>query len=258
MLDALLKGPAAYAPRTGWPAWSVIPAAVLILVLAALIGALLAWGYSSLAGLGLPQVAENGVLPPQVMVQLTIWTAGLQIAIILLTLLAAGFFSSARAEVLALRRPSQGWRVLPLALVPLFVVTMAWTGMLMLVKPEAVLHDLRPFQEILHSNAFWLMLIVIGIGAPLSEELLFRGFLFSGLAQSRLGFLGAGILTSLLWATLHYGYSIFGLIEVLGIGLYFAWLLVHTGSLWVSMFCHAVYNSVMALGIYFMTLPAAS
>ena len=35
----------------------------------------------------------------------------------------------------------------------------------------------------------WLLaLLVIGVGAPLSEELLFRGFLQSALAQSRLGF----------------------------------------------------------------------
>ena len=39
------------------------------------------------------------------------------------------------------------------------------------------------------------------------------------------------------------------------IGLYFSWLLVRTGSLWVTMFCHGVYNTAMALGLYFMTLP---
>jgi membrane protease YdiL (CAAX protease family) len=84
---------------------------------------------------------------------------------------------------------------------------------------------------------------------------LFRGFLFPGLAQSKLGLVGAGILTSFLWMLLHFGYSIYGLAEVMAIGLYFAWLLVRTGSLWVTMFCHAVYNSAMALGLHFMTLP---
>ncbi len=257
MLEALLKGPAAYAPRTGWPAWSVIPAALLILLLAAIVSALLTWAYSALAGLGLPQAIDSAALPPQVMEQLAAWTAGLQIGMVLLTLLAAGFFSSKRKEVLALRAPAQGWGVLPLALVPLFLLTGAWTGVLVLLEPDAVLHDLRPFQQLLNSDAFWLMLAVISIGAPLSEELLFRGFLFSGLAKSKLGLVGAGILTALLWTLLHLGYSIFGLIEVMGIGLYLAWLLVRTGSLWVTVFCHAVYNSVMALGLYFVTLPAA-
>jgi len=102
MLDALLKGPAAYSARTGWPAWAVIPAALGILALAALIGVLVAWGYSSVTGLGFPTGnAASGTLP-QAMLQVATWTAGLQIGIVLLTLLAAGFFSSNRAEVLAL------------------------------------------------------------------------------------------------------------------------------------------------------------
>jgi hypothetical protein len=115
MLDALLKGPGAYSARTGWPAWAVIPAALGILTLAALIGVLVAWGYSSVMGLGFPTGnAASGTLPPQVMLQVATWTAGLQIGIVLLTLLAAGFFSSNRAEMLALRSPAQGWHVLGL------------------------------------------------------------------------------------------------------------------------------------------------
>ena len=55
---------------------------------------------------------------------------------------------------------------------------------------------------------------------------MFRGFLFSGLAKSRLGLIGTGVLTAVLWTALHIGYSIFGLLEVLAIGLYFSWLLV--------------------------------
>jgi membrane protease YdiL (CAAX protease family) len=255
MLEALLKGPAAYVPRTGWPAWAVIPAALGILVLAAVIGVLVAWGYSSFAGLGFPQAPDTATLGPQVAAQLTTWTAGFQVGAIVLTLLAAGLFSSNRREALALRPPAQGWRVLPLALVPLFIVTTAWTSLLMLFNPEAALHDLRPFQELLHGDTFWLMLLVIGIGAPLSEELLFRGFMFAGLAKSKLGFIGAAVLSAVLWTLLHLGYSIFGLIEVLSIGLYLSWLLVRTGSLWVTMFCHGVYNTVMAIGLYFVTLP---
>ncbi len=107
--------------------------------------------------------------------------------------------------------------------------------------------DLRLFRDLLQARA-GLALLAIGIGAPLSEELLFRGFLFSGLAKSRLGLVGAAVLTALLWTSLHHGYSIFGLIEVLAIGLYFSWLLVRTGSLWVTMFCHAVYNTVIGIG----------
>jgi membrane protease YdiL (CAAX protease family) len=81
--------------------------------------------------------------------------------------------------------------------------------------------------------------------------------LFSGLAKSRLGLAGTGVLTAVLWTALHFGYSVFGLIEVLAIGLYFSWLLVRTGSVWVTIFCHAIYNTTVGLALYFVTLPPA-
>jgi len=139
--------------------------------------------------------------------------------------------------------------------VPLFAITGAWSAFMWWWRPEVVLGDLRIFSELLHGESGILALLIIAVGAPLSEELLFRGFLFSGLAKSRLGLIGTSVLTAVLWTTLHYGYSIFGLLEVLAIGLYFSWLLVRTGSLWAPIFSHAVYNTVIGLVLYFVTLP---
>jgi membrane protease YdiL (CAAX protease family) len=195
--------------------------------------------------------------PPADVLRLSIaGLLGFQIGLIVLTLLASGMLKSNRLATLALRPPRDGWRVLPLALIPLFVVTGVWTGLLAWLQPETVAGDLRPFQQLLTAGGI-VMLFVIGVGAPLSEELLFRGFLFSGLAKSRLGLVGTSILTTLLWTIMHWGYSVFGLIEVLAIGLYFSWLLIRTGSLWTTIFCHAVYNSVVGLALYFVTLPSA-
>jgi membrane protease YdiL (CAAX protease family) len=247
MLDALLKGPPAYVARGGWPAWAVIPAAFGIIGVA-LLGTVAVWfAIRVVTGVTL-SVSGNGYGLPLLF-------GAWQIFVVLLTLAAARFHAPDRAEALALRPPAQGWRVLPVALLPLFLVGGAWTGIISFLNPDAVLHDLRPFQQLLHGDAFWLMLLVIGLGAPLSEEILFRGFMFPGLAKSRLGFVGAGILSSILWTMLHAGYSLFGLLEVLSIGFYFAWLLVRTGSLWTTIFCHAVYNTVMAVGLYFVNLP---
>ena len=104
------------------------------------------------------------------------------------------------------------------------------------------------FEEFIRSDAWWLAVLVIGLGAPVMEELLFRGFLFPALAQTRIGLIGAAVSTSAGWAALHAGYSSLGLIEVFAVGLYFSWLLVRTGSLRVPMFCHAAYNlAVVAL-----------
>ena len=256
MLSRLTKGEAAYQPDSGWPAWSVLPAAMGIFLLAALIGAGASFAYGTMAG-GYVISPEGGARDPQVAMQLTLFVAGLQVGLIALTLLAGGLSAEKRAGVLALKPPAQGWGVLPAALLPLFVGTAAWTVALLLMQPTTVYQDLRPFQELMQGNAVWIMLPVICLGAPLSEELLFRGFLFSGLAKSRLGFLGTAILTAVLWTALHAGYSAFGMVEVLGIGLYFSWLLVRTGSVWVTIVCHALYNTVVALCLLFVTLPPA-
>ena len=181
----------------------------------------------------------------------------LQVGVIVLTIIAAGFFGSDRWEVLALGKPRGGWRVMWLALIPMFAVTGIWTALIMWLAPDVLIGDLRIFKELLESDAALLAFIAIAIGAPLSEELMFRGFLYSGLAKSQLGLIGTGILTALLWTALHFGYSVFGLIEVLVIGFYFSWLLVRTGSAWVTIFCHAVYNGVIAVALYCVTLPPA-
>ena len=246
--DVLPSGPA-YVPRTGWPAWAVLPAGAAIFAGAAVIALFASSGVAALVGDG-PEIAISAQTK-----MVTVWLVALQAGLVLLTVIAAGFFRSDRAETLALRPPRGGWKVMWLALIPMFVLTGLWTALLMWLAPDVVIGDLRVFKELLQGDTAMLALAAIAIGAPLSEELLFRGFLFSGLAKSKLGLVGTGVLTATLWTMLHFGYSIFGLIEVLTIGLYFSWLLVRTGSAWVTIFCHAVYNTVVGLILYFVTLP---
>ena len=252
LLDTLPERSAAYVPRTGWPAWAVIPAGVVIFLLAALLGFVVGGIYATVAGTGAGPPATPGV-PSEFLIA---WLIGLQIGLVLLTWLAAGLFASKRSEMLSLQAPQGGWRVLPLALVPIFLGTTVWEAFLLWWRPEVVYADLRPFQELLHGHAAWAALLAIGLSAPFSEEFLFRGFLFSGLAKSRLAFVGTALVTTLLWTSLHIGYSIFGLMEVFAIGLYFSWLLVRTGSLWVTIFCHAAYNTTIAVVLLFISLPA--
>jgi membrane protease YdiL (CAAX protease family) len=257
ILGPLTRGPAAYEPRTGWPAWAALPTAVVICGLSALFGVAAAFGWGMLhavhtAGGAAPSPEQIS----QVRLPVIAWLASLQFGAILLTIAAAGFFASDRWQVLSLVRPAHGWRVLPLALVPLFIGTAVWTGALLLWDPSVVTQDLRPFKAMMEHEALWLAVLAISIGAPLSEELLFRGFLFSALAKTRLGLIGTSVLTAALWTSLHVGYSVFGLLEVFFIGLYLSWVLVRTGSLWATIFCHAVYNTVVLIGLHMVTLPA--
>jgi membrane protease YdiL (CAAX protease family) len=227
----------------------------VIFILAAILGTILAF-LQTLLTRGFTTATFDPQHPPaQMMHGVGAWIIGLQLGLISFTWLAAGFFSSNRTEVLSLKPPAQSWWVLPLALLPLFLGTAAWTAIQVLWKPEAVVQDLRPFLQLLNGDMRWPILAAICIGAPMSEELLFRGFLFSGLAKSRIGVLGAAVVTTVLWTSLHLGYTLFGLFEVLGIGFYLSWVLIRTGSLWVTMFCHGVYNTVVAIALLYVGLP---
>lgn len=97
---------------------------------------------------------------------------------------------------------------------------------------------------------FLAVLPSIAIGAPLAEELIFRGQLFSALAGTRLGVAGATVLTSALWALLHVTepWLSIGLIFVMGLVLGF--LMYRFGSLWVAMVCHGAWNGIYALMIF--------
>ena len=106
------------------------------------------------------------------------------------------------------------------------------------------------------ANEPWLFLLVfpsIAIGAPIAEELIFRGQLFSALSSTRLGVSGTTFVTSALWALMHMSepWLSVGLIFVMG--LVFGWMLYRFGSLWVTIACHSIWNGTYAL-IIFATL----
>jgi len=86
------------------------------------------------------------------------------------------------------------------------------------------------------------------IFAPIFEEMFFRGFLFVGLKESRLGASGAIILTAFLWAALHTQYSPYGMMTILLLGIVFGIVRLVTGSLWSTLFLHAVWNLAAMIG----------
>ena len=83
----------------------------------------------------------------------------------------------------------------------------------------------------------------------------FRGFLQSALAQTRLGFWGAALITNTAWTALHAGYTLTGLVDVFVAGLLFSWVLWRSGSLWVPIVCHAFYNGLIFAVLWVLPLP---
>lgn len=244
----LIRGAPAYAPRTPWRPLAASVATVLIIVLS-IGGAILVLGTGFVAG----TQAEPGQWRQDMgaLATLAVWQA---IAIIL-TLLAATLFGGRLRDVLALRPPAASASIYLKAIALMAALQAGLSVVQYAFFPHDMYADLRPLVR-LFGEQWILALLVVGVGAPLSEELLFRGFLLSALARSRLGFLGAALISTIWWTVLHAGYSTAGIIEVFLIGLFFSWLLWRTGSLRVPIFCHALYNSLIVIVLRHVPLPA--
>jgi uncharacterized protein len=86
------------------------------------------------------------------------------------------------------------------------------------------------------------LLIAIVLVAPLSEELLFRGFLYGGLAPTAIRPIGAAIISSLAWAVIHVQYDLFTIGTIFVAGLLLAAARQRTQSVMVCVIMHAAMN----------------
>jgi membrane protease YdiL (CAAX protease family) len=93
----------------------------------------------------------------------------------------------------------------------------------------------------------------VALGAPVAEELLFRGYLFAALAPTRIGRVGAVLVTSALWSVAHAGpapWAIVGGIFIMGLVL--GVVLLRFGSLWVTIAMHATWNGVQSAMLFML------
>ncbi len=174
--------------------------------------------------------------------------------VIVLVLLAASLFGGRPRTLLAMQEMPGASALLP-ALGAMVLLIAPYNLAVHLISPDSIVQDLQPFAGFMRSDLALLAAVVIGIGAPVSEEMLFRGFLQSALAQSRVGYFGASLVTTMGWTGLHVGYTAAGLIEVFLIGLLLSWLLWRTGNLWVTIVCHAAYNLTLLAVLAAIELP---
>jgi uncharacterized protein len=94
------------------------------------------------------------------------------------------------------------------------------------------------------------------IVAPISEEILFRGFLLPGWADSWLRPGGAIVLTAAIWASLHTQYDWITMLDIFGIGLLFGWIRQRSGSTLATIILHFAQNA-KALAIIAIFYPSA-
>lgn len=117
---------------------------------------------------------------------------------------------------------------------------------LMLLTDRPVVPEFM--EDAWHTAGFLpLLFLALVVGAPLGEELFFRGFLFRGWSASRIGPVGATLLTSVLWSVIHLQYDWFQISHIVASGLLLGWLRWRSGSVWLTILLHALMNLVATI-----------
>lgn len=148
-------------------------------------------------------------------------------------------------QYLAIRRESARDSALWLSAGALFCF--AQVGVFSLVEVPST----NFWQTIVVSN--WLkpfLFLAIVLVAPAAEEIMYRGFLFRGLVNSRLGAPGAIMLTALAWASVHMQYNLYEKASIFVMGLIIGTLRYRRNSLTLPFCMHVGVNLVGATLIF--------
>lgn len=143
-------------------------------------------------------------------------------------------------EALGLNRFDVGGMWVPALMVAVaYAGTMAWvvaaeaTGISWLEPSSTVPHEITRDDLTVSIAA-----VVTVLGAPLSEELFFRGLVFSGLL--RWGFWPAAAISGVLFSAVHFDPG--SIIPFFMIALMLSWVYYRRGSLWDAIVFHLLFN----------------
>lgn len=123
------------------------------------------------------------------------------------------------------------------------VMLIAFTLLLALIS-WLVSHESSEFMTKIWESSDNIILLILGIVivAPIFEETLFRGFVFTGIQESHLGTGAAIVFSSALWAVIHTQYGAFDLISIFLLGILFSVARIASGSLLVPIILHGTFN----------------
>jgi membrane protease YdiL (CAAX protease family) len=184
---ALIFGNREFVQRSEWKWWSGFLAGTLAFLISSFIGIWMV--FSSTVG----RVSDLGIITVILTSQIVLIAA--------LVFLARWTGSGCLAKLYLVPANLRGAWVIAFIAIALGV----WCTDTILANlfPEAMKGDGQSTYEDLRSADTRLAAIaMVVIGAPISEELLFRGFMLPPLAKTRLGFWGATFVTSLLWTAI--------------------------------------------------------
>jgi uncharacterized protein len=230
-------GDSSRSPDTDWPPWTA-PAALLGGLVLAAVGGLVV----DLPALALGATITSSHTPPGLSIADTVVQ---DVAFVL----AAVFFAQLGGRAVSawqfgLRRPRGGWRAAGGLVVALLVAFIALSAIW-----SAVTHP--PEEELLKQlgskESTALLILSAGLTcvvAPICEELLFRGFIFTALRNWH-GTAPAAVITALIFGGVHYGSApVLDLVPLAALGLGLCLLYRYTGSLYACIAAHSLNNSL--------------
>jgi membrane protease YdiL (CAAX protease family) len=94
------------------------------------------------------------------------------------------------------------------------------------------------------------LLLAVLVLAPIGEETLFRGFLYTGIAASRAGPIVAIAVSSIIFALMHVQYDWYGVVAVAAIGLYLGVVRYRAQSLLLTMLLHSVASMIATTELF--------
>jgi membrane protease YdiL (CAAX protease family) len=225
--------PPADTERPPWPWWAAIVAGVALFIVLGLL-------ISIVAGLA----GWTGDLPDRAVLGATLVQ---DVALIALAVWIAQTTGPAPLFHLGVRRtpPARAAGLAVGAFVAFFVFLVVWQQVIGTNKEDDLAQELGA-----NDSAFNLVLVtvLVCLFAPVGEELFFRGLLFGGLRKA-IGWIGAAIVSGLVFGVVHAGGTdVVFLLPLAVLGAALCWLYKRTGSLIPGMGVHA-FNNALALGV---------
>ncbi|MFZ1935692.1 MAG: type II CAAX endopeptidase family protein [Thermoguttaceae bacterium] len=102
-----------------------------------------------------------------------------------------------------------------------------------------------------------LFLASLWIAAPVFEEAFFRGFMFRGIQQSRLGNLGAILITAAVWSVIHLQYSAYEVAVIFLSGILLGVARATSNSVYLTIGLHSLMNVVATVELWvYLWLPS--
>jgi uncharacterized protein len=95
-----------------------------------------------------------------------------------------------------------------------------------------------------------MLLASLWIAAPVFEEVFMRGFMFRGIQQSRLGTIGAVLITALIWAVIHMQYDAYEVAVIFLGGILLGIARAKSNSVYLTMGLHSMMNVVATIELW--------